>query len=169
MKRRRLLTIEYFTKTLNSTCDLQQHHNTRNELLNDNYAAIDTEYIQTNNPKKPFDLIAVSFVNSQGIIKAKHVSDFNKYPKPEQALVEWTMTEILKYRLTIGWYSKGVRLQNKETGAFSGKDSDLKVIDSVCKYYDIPSIIGFDKRGVPYVRGYHYSLENRLLFTTKQV
>ena len=70
------------------------------------------------------------------------------------------MTEILKYRLTIGWYSKGVRLQDKETGAFSGKDSDLKVIDSVCKYYDIPSIIGFDKRGVPYVRGYHYSLEN---------
>ena len=94
------------------------------------------------------------------LIKAKHVSDFNKYPKPEQALVEWTMTEILKYRLTIGWYSKGVRLQDKETGAFSGKDSDLKVIDSVCKYYDIPSIIGFDKRGVPYVRGYHYSLEN---------
>ncbi len=70
------------------------------------------------------------------------------------------MTEILKYRLTIGWYSKGVRLQDKETGAFSGKDSDLKVIDSICKYYDIPSIIGFDKRGVPYVRGYHYSLEN---------
>ena len=144
--------------TLQSGVDGLQH--SRNELLDDNYAAIDTEYIQTNNPKKPFDLIAVAFVNSQGIIKAKHVSDFNRYPKPEQALVEWTMTEILKYRLTIGWYSKGVRLQNKETGTFSGKDSDLKVIDSVCKYYDIPSIIEFDKRGVPYVRGYHYGLEN---------
>ena len=70
------------------------------------------------------------------------------------------MTEILKYRLTIGWYSKGVRLQNEESGAFSGKDSDLKVIDSICKYYDIPSIIGFDKRGIPYVRGYRYGLEN---------
>ena len=70
------------------------------------------------------------------------------------------MTEILKYRLTIGWYSKGVRLQDKETGAFSGKDSDLKVIDSICKYYDTPSIIGFDKRGVPYVRGYRYGLED---------
>ena len=69
------------------------------------------------------------------------------------------MSELLKYRLTIGWYSKGVRLQNKETGIFSGKDSDLKVIDSVCKYYDIPSIIEFDKRGVPYVRGYHHGLE----------
>ena len=139
---------------------LQHPNNTRNELLVHNYAAIDTEYIQTNNPEKPFDLVAVAFVNSQGVIKAKHVSDFNNYPKPEQALVEWTMTEILKYRLTIGWYSKGVRLQDKESGAFSGKDSDLKVIDSVCKYYDIPSIIGFDKRGIPYVRGYRYGLEN---------
>ena len=44
---------------------------TRNELLDDSYAAIDTEYIQTNNPKKPFDLIAVAFVNSQGISKSK--------------------------------------------------------------------------------------------------
>ena len=99
----------------------QPQGNTRNELLSHNYAAIDTEYIQTNNPNKPFYLIAVAFVNSQGISKAKHVSDFDKYPKPEQALVEWTMTEILKYRLTIGWYSKGVRLQDKETGAFSRK------------------------------------------------
>ena len=148
-------------KTLQNTIDgLQHHHNTRNELLDNSYAAIDTEYIQTDNPNKPFNLIAVAFVNNQGIIKAKHVSDFGRYPKPEQALVEWTMTEILQYRLTIGWYSKGVRLQDKKTGAFSGKDSDLKVIDSVCKYYDIPSVIEFDKRGVPYIRGYHYSLEN---------
>ena len=60
----------------------------------------------------------------------------------------------------MGWYSKGVRLKNKETGAFSGKDSDLKVIDSICKFYDIPSIISFDKKGIPYVRGYHYSIED---------
>ena len=139
---------------------LLQPNNTRNQLLVDNYAAIDTEYIQTNNPEKLFDLIAVAFVNSQGVIKAKRVSDFNNYPKPEQALVEWTMTEILKYRLTIGWYSKGVRLLDKESGAFSGKDSDLKVIDSICRYHNIPSIIGFDKRGVPYVRGYRYGLED---------
>ncbi|HSF49718.1 MAG TPA: hypothetical protein VLA74_03075, partial [Nitrososphaeraceae archaeon] len=147
--------------TLQSTVDGLQHpNNIRNELLSNYYAAIDTEYFQTNNSKKPFELVAVAFVNSQGIIKTKHVSDFNRYPKPERALLEWTMTEILKYRLTIGWYSKGVRLQNEETGTFSGKDSDLKVIDSVCKYYDIPSIISFDKRGIPYVRGYDYHIEN---------
>ena len=146
----------------NTVSSLQQPsgNTRRNELLRHNYAAIDTEYVQTNNPNKPFELIAVAIVNSQGIIKAKHVSDFNRYPKPELALVEWTMTEILKYRLTIGWYSKGVRLQDKETGTFSGRDSDLKVIDSVCKYYDIPSIIAFDKRGIPYVKGYDYRLED---------
>ena len=145
--------------SLQNVNSIQKYH-TRNNLLTDNYAAIDTEYVQTDNPKKQFYLIAVAFVNSQGDIKAKHISDFFNYQKPEKVFVEWTMSEFLKYRLTIGWYSKGVRLENKETGAFSGKDSDLKVIDSVCKYYDIPSIIGFDKRGVSYLRGYHYSLED---------
>jgi DNA polymerase elongation subunit (family B) len=143
-----------------SICLQYNHKSRRNWLISHNYAAIDTEYISTNNPKKPFELVAVAIVDSQGIIKAKHVSDFFNYPKPEQALVEWTMTELLKYRLTIGWYSKGVRLQNKETCGFSGKDSDLKVIESICKYYDIPSIIRFDKRGIPYVKGYDYSLED---------
>ena len=133
---------------------------TINELLAHSYAAIDTEYVQTNSSKKPFCLIAAAFVNSQGDIKAKHISDFFNFQKPEKALVEWTMRKFLKYKLTIGWYSKGVKLQDKETGIFSGKDSDLKVIDSICNYYDIPSIIGFDKRGVPYVRCYHYSLDN---------
>ena len=61
-------------KTLQNTIDgLQHHHNTRNELLDNSYAAIDTEHIQTDNPNKPFNLIAVAFVNNQGIIKAKHV------------------------------------------------------------------------------------------------
>ena len=152
--------------TLQSGVNRLQH--SRNELLVDNYAAIDTEYIQTNNPKKPFDLVAVAFVNNQGGIKAKHVSDFDRYPEPEQALVEWTMTELLKYRLTIGWYSKGIRVQNKETGSFAGKDSDLKVIDTVCRYYDIPSIIRFDKRGVPYLRGYHYNLEDQYYLQQNQ-
>ena len=69
------------------------------------------------------------------------------------------MSDILKYKLTIGWYSKGVRLQ-KEDGAYTGKDSDLKIIDQACQYYNIPSIIGFDRRGVPYIRGYDYRLCN---------
>ena len=63
------------------------------------------------------------------------------------------MNNMLEFRLTMGWYSKGVKLK-REDGTIEGKDSDLKVIDSVCKYYDIPSIIDFNMIGVPYVNGY---------------
>jgi hypothetical protein len=71
------------------------------------------------------------------------------------------MQQILQYRLTLGWYSKGVRRKNEETGKMEGRDSDLKIIDDTCKYYDIPSIIDFDSRGVPYVRRYRYQLCNQ--------
>jgi DNA polymerase elongation subunit (family B) len=98
-------------------------------------------------------------VDSLGNLEVKHELDFANCQHPEKELVQWAMSEILKYRLTIGWYSKGVRLQ-KEDGTFSGKDSDLKIIDQVCRYYNIPSIIGFNKRDVPYVRGYPYGLCN---------
>jgi DNA polymerase I len=134
----------------------------RNELLNDVYAAIDVEYRVNGNESsnlKPYTIFAVSIVDSLGTVQVKHESDFAAYPDPEKDLVIWAISEILKYRLTIGWYSKGVRLQ-KEDGTYSGKDSDLKVIDQVCRYYNIPSIIGFDKRCVPYVRGYDYRLCN---------
>jgi DNA polymerase elongation subunit (family B) len=99
----------------------------------------------------------VSIVDSHSNIKNKHITDFQNSTQPEKELVKWLMEEILKYKLTIGWYSKGVRLQ-KDDGSYEGKDSDLKVLDSVCRYYDIPSIVSFDKRGVPYVRGYEYQL-----------
>ena len=148
------------TNNLQNIGSLQQQ-NTRSELFTGDYAAIDTEYIQTKNPRKAFDLIAIAIVDSKGNIKSRHISDFEEYPNPEKVLVEWTMSELLKYKLTIGWYSKGVRLQNKQNGTFTGKDSDLKVIDSVCKYYDIPSVIAFDKRGVPFLRGYNYSVSLR--------
>ena len=70
--------------TLQSPLGGLQH--TRNELLDDNYVAIDTEYIQKNNPEKPFDLVAVAFVNSEGVIKAKRVSDFNNYQNQNKLL-----------------------------------------------------------------------------------
>jgi DNA polymerase elongation subunit (family B) len=144
---------------LSTTATPLAQTNSRNELLAGTYAAIDTEYrFDPNNNAKPYTLFAASIVDSTGNVKVRHESNFSSYPHPEKELVEWLMQEILKYRLTIGWYSKGVRLQNKETGTFSGKDSDLKIIDDAYRYYNIPSIIGFDKRGIPYVRGYDYHL-----------
>ena len=130
----------------------------RNELLTDTYASIDIEYrFNQNNKDKPYSIFAVAIVDSLGNTKVRHESHFVNYQYPEKELVLWLISEILRYRLTIGWYSKGVRIQ-KQDGTFSGKDSDLKIIDDVCLHYNIPSIIGFDKRGVPYVRGYDYNL-----------
>jgi DNA polymerase, archaea type len=129
----------------------------RNVLLKTPYAAIDTEFkLNTGNKSKPYTIFAASIVDNTGKAQFKHITDFQD-SEPEKELLEWLMHEMLNYELTIGWYSKGVRLV-KEDGSIEGKDSDLKVIDSVCKYYNIPSIIGFDRRGVPYVRGYDYDL-----------
>jgi hypothetical protein len=140
----------------------QEYISNRNELLNDVYAAIDVEYRVNDNDSsnlKPYTIFAVAIVDSLDIVKVKHESDFANCQYPEKELVKWAMSEVLKYKLTIGWYSKGVRLQ-KEDGTFSGRDSDLKIIDQACRYYNIPSIIGYDRSGIPYVRGYHYGLCN---------
>src|SRR3982751_6177065 len=96
----------------------------RNELLYQPYAAIDTEYRKIGNR---YSIFAVAIVDSLGNIKVKHESDFCNYPQPEKGLIKWTMNEILQYKLTIGWYSKGVRLK-KEGGSYTGKNSDLKMI-----------------------------------------
>ena len=115
----------------------------RNELLRSGpYAAIDTEYRQTNNKSKQYELFAAAIVDSNGNVKAAHELDFTTSKNPEKELVIWIMNQILQYKLTLGWYSKGVRLR-KDDGSFTGRDSDLKVIDDACKYYNIPSIIVF--------------------------
>jgi len=148
------------TATATAKAISQEYISNRNKLLKDVYAAIDVEYRVNENDSsnlKPYTIFAVAIVDSLDIVKVKHESDFANCQYPEKELVKWAMSEILKYKLTIGWYSKGVRLQ-KEDGTFSGKDSDLKIIDQACQYYNIPSIIGFNKIGVPYVRGYNYKL-----------
>lgn len=142
----------------NTVTSIASQTSHRNELLTNNYASIDIEFrFDQNNKNKQYSIFAVAIVDSLGNTKVRHESHFANYQYPEKELVLWVISEILRYRLTIGWYSKGVRIQ-KQDGTFSGKDSDLKIIDDVCQYYDIPSIIGFDKRGVPYIRGYDYHL-----------
>ncbi len=135
----------------------------RNELLCQPYAAIDTEYRKNDdmksNRQKPFTIFAVAIADSLGNTKSRHESDFSAFNQPEKQLAKWAMSEILQYELTIGWYSKGVRIQN-EDGSYTGKDSDLKILDDACRFYNTPSIVAFDKRGVPYVRGYDHNLSS---------
>jgi DNA polymerase elongation subunit (family B) len=145
-----------------STATNTDYNIQRNELLTQPYAAFDLEFrYDENNSQKPYTIFAVAIVDSLGNIKVKHELDFASEQQPEKELVNWIMYEILKYRLTIGWYTKGIRIKIKDKKGkerFSGKDSDLKIIDNVCKYYNIPSIVGFDTRGVPYIRGYDKEL-----------
>ena len=90
----------------------------RNELLNGVFAAIDIEYYKNDNnsrdQKPPYTIFAVSIVDSLGNVKTKHVFDFADEELPEKALVEWAMREILKYNLTIGWYTRGVEIIDEE-------------------------------------------------------
>jgi hypothetical protein len=89
----------------------------RNELLNDVFAAIDIEYYKNDSnsdQKSPYTIFAVSIVDSLGNVKTKHIFDFANEELPEKALVEWTMHEILRYNLTIGWYTKGVETIDEE-------------------------------------------------------
>jgi DNA polymerase elongation subunit (family B) len=126
----------------------------RNELLRQPYAAFDLEYrYDENNSQKLYTIFAAAIVDSLGNIKAKHELDFARELQPEKELVKWIMSEILQYKLTIGWNTKGVRIQNSR-GKFCGINSDLKIIDEACKFYDISSIVAFDRRGVPYIRGH---------------
>lgn len=128
--------------------------NLRHQLLCSPYASIDTEYkINPGNDLKPYTLFAASIVDSMGQIKNRHIMDFQDQSQPEKELAKWLMKEILRYQLTIGWYSKGAKIM-KDDGTYEGKDSDLKVLDYVCRYYNIPSIITLDRRGTPYVNGY---------------
>jgi DNA polymerase, archaea type len=151
------MTNPFITSTARTDYNIQ-----RNELLRQSYAAFDLEYrYNENNSQKPYTIFAASIVDSLGNIKGKHESDFANHPQPEKELVNWIMSEILQYRLTIGYNTKGIRIKKidkKGNERYSGIDSDLKIIDDVCKYYNIPSIVGFDRRGVPYIRGYDYEL-----------
>ena len=126
-------------------------------LLSLPYASFDFEYQKF---KQRTVIFAVSFVDNQGNAQTKHISDFVRaIPKyPELGLIQWINYQLLQYPLTFGWYSKGVRRQemDEETGAwyYKGKDSDLKILDQVCQYYNYPSVVKFTKRGTPYVKGY---------------
>jgi hypothetical protein len=59
----------------------------RNELLRSgSYAAIDTEYRQTNNKSKRYELFAAAIVDSDGNVKAVHELDFVTSKNPEKEL-----------------------------------------------------------------------------------
>jgi DNA polymerase I len=135
----------------------------RYELLEFPYAAIDLEY----NYFKPigrYVIYAASIVDNQLQAQSKLFSDFigtEMENFPELGLVQWLQNEMLQYPLTFGWYSKGYRHYefDEETGIkiLRGKDSDLKILESICSHFNIPSIVKISQNGAPYIKRYGYS------------
>jgi len=83
----------------------------RNELLLRPYAAVDLEYRYNEKyTDKPYSIFAAAIVDSLGNVKSRHESDFADYHHPENLFFFFIMNELLQYKLTIGWYTKGVRI-----------------------------------------------------------
>jgi hypothetical protein len=56
------------------------------------YAAVDLEYRYNEKyTDKPYSIFAAAIVDSLGIVKSRHESDFADYHHPEKELVKWIM------------------------------------------------------------------------------
>jgi DNA polymerase elongation subunit (family B) len=134
----------------------------RYELLEFPYAAIDLEYNYFKHIGR-YTIYAASIVDNNLNAQTKLLTDFADTDTklfPECGLVQWLQAEMLQYPLTFGWYTKGYRRYelDEDIGIriLRGKDSDLKILESVCRYYNIPSIVKVSQNGAPYInrRGY---------------
>jgi DNA polymerase elongation subunit (family B) len=106
--------------------------NRRYERLLGPWCAFDLE-----RDSKTQEIYAAAIVDNEGRIYLRHISDFiQNGDSPEKQLIEWINAELLRYPLTFGWYSTGVKSQDG-----TGKNSDLKVLDIACQRHDIATIV----------------------------
>jgi Bifunctional DNA primase/polymerase, N-terminal len=103
---------------------------------------------------KTTKIIASAFIDNQGNSKVLHISDFSDSDNPEHELLNSINQELLKYDFSIGWYSTGVAIYHEDTQEYlDGVDSDLVVLHNRCLANCIESIIDFNNKGIPYIRG----------------
>ena len=99
-------------------------------------------------------IIAAAFVDSNGNSKILHISDFPNSDNPEHELLVSLNQELLKYDLSIGWYSTGVAKYHEDTQEYlDGVDSDLIILHNRCLANGVLSIVDFNNAGIPYIRG----------------
>jgi DNA polymerase elongation subunit (family B) len=96
---------------------------------------------------------AASFVDSKGLKKAFLIQDYEKTfgIKAEYALLLEIINFLAKYEYSFGWYSKGFESYNDQKKRIEGKNSDLVMLDKRLKANGIPSIVGFNRFGTPYI------------------
>lgn len=116
------------------------------ELLN-NYVAFDLEWNTDTNGEKL--IYAASFVDNQGKRVTLHIADFDN---SERLLLQAVTEKITQYPLSTGWNTMGTEQTN-------GVDSDLTVLNERCIKNSLPSIIGYNGKGLPFIEGrFHVDL-----------
>jgi DNA polymerase elongation subunit (family B) len=120
---------------------------TDNKLVS-NSAAIDLEWsVYTGLYRhEKTSLISASFCTNLGTRIVLHISQFQRYQRPERQLILRILDYLNKFPLTFGWYTTGVAKYDPETGDYiGGKDSDFFILDQRCKLYNITSPVRYSK------------------------
>jgi DNA polymerase elongation subunit (family B) len=126
-----------------------------NPLLSD-YVAFDFEWssspVESGNSN--VQIIAAAFVDSHGKSKVLHISDFTNADDSEHELLVAINQELIKYNVSVCWYSTGVAKYHEDTQEYlEGVDSDLAILHNRCLANGVDSIVDFSNSGIPYIRG----------------
>src|SRR5215204_2674400 len=117
------------------------------------FVCFDFEWKQLPDAKGNQPFRAASFVDSNGLKKVFLIQDYEKTfgIKAEYALLLEIINLLAKYEYSFGWYSKGFESYNDQKKRIEGKNSDLVMLDKRLKANGIPSIVGFNRFGTPYI------------------
>lgn len=144
------------------TYEPQQHvteasRDNSNSSALQNYVAFDLEWRDNhddNGSGNNRTIYAAAFIDNHGNSRVLHLSDFVKSSdKPERQLLLNINQELLRYDMSIGWYSTGIAKYHEDTQEYlDGVDSDLATLHGRCLANGIDSIVDFNSAGMPYVR-----------------
>lgn len=110
----------------------------------DNHVAFDLEWNADSKEEK--SIYAASFVDNRGKGEVLHIADFDN---SERLLLRAVTEKIKQYPLSVGWNTMGTEQTN-------GTDSDLTVLNERFIKNSLPSIIGYNRKGLPFIEGHSH-------------
>ena len=137
--------------------------------------SFDLEWSMNKDKFNEYPILAASFCDSHGFQRAYLLEDFMSYFNndkrlAEKALLNTINATIMKYDVTIGFYTTGARVFSPSKHKMTGHDSDLVQLDKRLKRYQIESPVWFSKYKLPYLTGYngdHLHIDVHKLFKSK--
>jgi hypothetical protein len=123
------------------------------DFLN-NYVAFDLEWRTDTEGEKL--IYAASFVDNQDKQEALHIADSDNSEGP---LLQAVTEKLTQYPLSVGWNTMGTEQTN-------GMDSDLTVLNERFIKNSLPSIIGYNSKGLPFIEG-HFHIDLYRVFRNK--